>query len=72
MASMTEIVFTVEEDPEGGYTAHAHGAAIFTQAETVVALRDQVRDAVRCHFSDDRERPKIIRLHYVRDEVIAA
>ena len=69
---MTEIVFTVEEDPEGGYTAHAHGASIFTQADSADALRDQVRDAVRCHFPDERERPKIIRLHYVRDEVIAA
>jgi predicted RNase H-like HicB family nuclease len=69
---MTEIVFTVEEDPEGGYVARAHGASIFTQADTIAALRDEVKDAVRCHFGEAEERPKIIRLHYVRDEVIAA
>jgi hypothetical protein len=71
-ARMTEIVFTVEEDPEGGYAARAHGASIFTQADTIDALREAVKDAVRCHFADDMDRPKIIRLHYVRDEVIAA
>ena len=69
---MTEIVFTVEEDVEGGYSARAHGAAIFTQADTLAELREGVKDAVRCHFPDEGQRPRIIRLHYVRDEVIAA
>jgi len=69
---VTEIVFTVEEEPEGGFTARAHGASIFTQADTIAALREEVKDAVRCHFASEEERPKIIRLHYVRDEVIAA
>jgi len=59
---MTEIVFTVEEDPDGGYTARAHGASIFTQADTISDLQEQVKDAVRCHFAGDEERPKIIRL----------
>jgi hypothetical protein len=67
-----EIVFLVEEDPEGGLTARALGESIFTEAEDMPALKDAVRDAVRCHFPDEKQRPRTIRLHYVRDEVIAA
>lgn len=68
---MNELIFLVEEAPEGGYTARALGASIFTEADDAEALRDQVRDAVRCHF-DEADRPRIIRLHFVREEVIAA
>ena len=68
---MSEIVFLVEEDPEGGYTARALGEAIFTQAESLEGLRDSVRDAVKCHFADSAARPAVIRLHQVHDEVIA-
>jgi hypothetical protein len=67
----TEIIFSVEESPEGGYEARALGHPIFTQADTLDELRAMVRDAVRCHF-DDAERPRLIRLHMVKDEVIAA
>lgn len=70
---MTEILFIVEESDEGGYTAHAVNASIITEADSLEALREQVRDAVRCHFDDDDvNRPKLIRLHLVRDEIIAA
>ena len=68
---MTEIVFLVEDDPEGGYTARGLGEAIFTQAEDMKSLEAQVRDAVRCHFGESTAQPKAIRLHLVRDEVIA-
>ena len=68
---MSEIVFLVEEDSEGGYTARALGEAIFTQADDMPALRENVRDAVRCHFGDQGDLPKAIRLHFVHDEVIA-
>jgi hypothetical protein len=68
---MTEIVFQIEEDPQGGYTARAVGASIFTEADTVDELRSMIRDAVRCHFDDPEQRPKMIRLHFSRDEVIA-
>ena len=68
---MTELVFQVEQDPEGGYTAQAVGASIFTEAETLEDLRKNVRDAVVCHFDNPNERPKIICLHFVHDEVIA-
>lgn len=69
---MTEIVFVVEEDAEGGFTARALGESIFTQAEDMAVLREMVRDAVRCHFPDASVRPKMIRLHFISDEVIAA
>jgi hypothetical protein len=68
---MSEIVFLVEEAPEGGYLARALGESIFTQAETLEELRELVRDAVRCHF-DEGQGPAVIRLHFVRDEVLAA
>jgi hypothetical protein len=67
----SELIFLVEEDPESGYLARAIGESIFTQAETLEELRQVVRDAVNCHF-DACDRPSLIRLHIVRDEVIAA
>ena len=66
----TEVIFLVQESPEGGYEARALGHSIFTQAETAEALREAVRDAVVAHF-DDGDRPRIIRLHHVKDELIA-
>jgi len=67
----TEIIFQVEESPEGGYEARALGYAIFTQADTLEDVRQMVRDAVRCHF-EEGSRPSVIRLHLVKDEVISA
>jgi hypothetical protein len=64
-----ELIFMVEEAPEGGYTARALNASIFTEADTLADLHDRVRDAVRCHF-EEGQTPKIIRLHFVREEVI--
>lgn len=68
---MSEIIFVVEHAPEGGYTARALGECIVTQAESVPDLHARVRDAVHCHF-DEGHAPKMIRLHFVRDEIIAA
>ncbi len=68
---MSELVFVVEEAAEGGYIARAVGASIVTESDDLDGLRAQVRDAVQCHF-DEGARPKLIRLHHVRDEVIAA
>lgn len=65
-----ELIFLVEEAPEGGYTARALGESIFTEADTVLDLHVQVRDAVRCHF-DEGQAPRVVRLHFVRDEVLA-
>jgi hypothetical protein len=65
-----EIIFLIEDSPEGGYEAKALGHSIFTEADTVDELREMIRDAVACHF-DDAERPQILRLHFVREEVLA-
>jgi len=67
----TEIIFSVQESPEGGYEARALGFSIFTQADTLDELRAMVQDAVRCHF-EPQDAPRLIRLHVVKDEVILA
>jgi len=67
----SEIIFAVEESPEGGYEARALGYSIFTQADSFEELKTMIRDAVGCHF-DPSEKPRVIRLHLVRDEVIPA
>ena len=64
-----EIIFLVEESPEGGYEARALGYAIFTEADSFEELKIQVRDAVRCHFEEE-DRPAMIRLHLVKEEVL--
>ena len=66
---MSEIIFLVEPAPESGYTAKALGYSIFTEADTWDELKIAVQDAVRCHF-DEEERPAMVRLHVVQDEVI--
>ncbi len=69
---MTEIIFLVEDNIEGGYTARALGESIFTEADDLKSLREMIKDAVNCHYSDEMENcPQIIRLHIVRDEVFA-
>jgi hypothetical protein len=65
-----EIVFLIEESPEGGLEARALGFSIFTDGETLDEIRENVRDSVRCHF-EENEQPQVVRLHYVKDEVIA-
>ena len=68
----SEIIIQVEEDDiDGGYVAAALGHAIVTQGDTLDELREMVRDAVRCHFHG-REAPSVIRLHFTRQEVLAA
>lgn len=69
--SEPEIIFSVEEAPEGGYTAKALGYPIFSQGETMEELKAMVRDAVNCHF-ENGNKPRLIRLHMVKDEVIVA
>jgi hypothetical protein len=66
-----EIIFIVEESPEGGWTSKALGYSIYTEADTIEELKTNIRDAVNCHFENDNA-PKILRLHYVKDEFISA
>jgi hypothetical protein len=67
---MEEVIFMVEESVEGGFIAKGLGVSIYTEAESMEELRVAVKDAVLCHFDDNKKR--IIRLHIVREEVIAA
>lgn len=66
----TEIVFLIEDSVEGGFEARALGYSIFTQADTMDELKKMIRDAVLCHFEAD-DRPHVIRLHQVKQEVLA-
>ena len=63
-----EIVFLIEEAPEGGFEARALGFSIFTDGETLDEIRENVCDAVSCHF-EGAEQPHLIHLRYVKDEV---
>ena len=67
---MSELIFLIEEAQEGGYTARALGVSIFTQAEDIDELKGNILDAVRCHFGNDKDRPKMVRLHLVKDEIL--
>lgn len=67
-----EVVFEVrEDDVDGGYSASALGVGIHAQGETLEEVRANVRDAVGCYYGEDDEIPAVIRLHFVRDEVMA-
>lgn len=69
---MNEIIFEVREDEvDGGFTAAALGYGIHTEGDSIAELRMNVREAVECHFDDPALAPKVIRLHFVRDEVLA-
>ena len=66
-----EIIFVVENDFEGGYFAKSLEHSIHTQAETIDELKIMIKDALDCHFDNDYEKPSMIRLHFVSDEVFA-
>ena len=67
---MSEVIFLVEEAPEGGFTARALGYSIHTEADTWEDLKASILDAMTCHFNEEL-RPNLVRLHMVRDEVLA-
>ncbi len=67
---MNEIIFLIEEDPEGGFNAQALGHSIFTEGDTEDELKLNILDSVKCHF-EAAEAPAVIRLHFVREEVMA-
>ena len=68
---MNELVFEVTQEADGGFVAECLGESIFTQADTWVELRQNVQEAINA-FYFDRPRPSVVRLHLVRDEVLAA
>ena len=68
----SEIIFEVSEDEiDGGFSASALGYGIHTQGDTIEELRVNVKEAVDCYFDETMTRPALIRLHFVRDEVLA-
>lgn len=67
---VSEIIFYIEESLDGGFEARALGYDIFTDGETVEELKINIKDAIHCHFEDGEE-PRIIKLHFVREEAIA-
>jgi predicted RNase H-like HicB family nuclease len=69
MNENTEILFVVEEAPEGGYIARGVGTDIVSEADTLDELRSNVKEAVECHF-EEGQMPRLVRLHFVRDEVL--
>ena len=70
---MTEIIFEVtEDDVDGGYSASALGYGIHTQGKSLQEIRHNVQEAVDCYFDESMPRPKLIRLHFVRDEILVA
>ncbi len=68
---MKEIIFLIEEAEEGGYTARALGESIFTEGESMDELRNNIQEALDCHFDEVLEKPKVAHLHFVRNEVLA-
>jgi predicted RNase H-like HicB family nuclease len=67
---MSELVFEVVREGDGGYSAKAVGQAIFTQGDTWEELRAMALEAVKCHF-EEGEFPASIRLHLLHDEVLS-
>jgi predicted RNase H-like HicB family nuclease len=67
---MNEIIFMIEDDPDGGYNAQALGYSSFTQGETVEELKENIMDALRCHFDEIQNIPRIVRLHFVKEEIL--
>ncbi len=67
---MNEIIFVVNESNEGGYEAQALGYSIFTEADSIEELKDNIREAIQCHF--DENAPKLVRLHFIKEEIFAA
>ncbi|TDE13845.1 2-oxoisovalerate dehydrogenase [Dyadobacter psychrotolerans] len=68
---MKEIVFLINEAEEGGFTAQALGESIFTDAETMNDLKKNIQEAIKFHFDNPADKPKIAHLHFVKDEVLA-
>ncbi|MBY0435748.1 MAG: 2-oxoisovalerate dehydrogenase [Cyclobacteriaceae bacterium] len=65
----SELIFLIEDAPEGGFIAKALSESIFTEADDLDQLKRNIREAVSCHF-DEINLPKLVRLHYVREEVL--
>lgn len=68
--NMSELIFLVEESFDGGFEARCLGIPIFTEGENLTELKKNVIDAVKCHF-EENEIPRVVRLHFVKEEVLS-
>ena len=68
---MDKIIFIIEEAPEGVFTAKSLNESIFTEGDNLDDLKKNIRSAVICHFEDNKTIPKSIKLHFIREEVMA-
>ena len=68
--SLMELIFEVRDADEGGLYARALGHGIFTEGEDWDELRGSVLEAVSLHFEDATPRPRLVQMHYVKDELI--
>jgi hypothetical protein len=69
-STQMELIFEIRDAEEGGFYARALGHSIFTEAESWEELRANVLEAVLLHFEDASGRPRLVQLHYVKDELI--
>ncbi len=67
---MRELIFEIRDAEEGGFNARALGHAIFTQADSWEKLKDNIREAIDCFFDTVEEQPKLVQMHYVKDELM--
>ncbi len=65
-----ELIFEIRDAEEGGFCARALGHAIFTEAETWEDLRSKILEAVSLHFEHAANRPRLVQMHYLKDELI--
>ena len=68
---MSELVFEVTQEADGGYVAEALGENIVTEADTWEELRANVQEAVEAYYFEEAIKPTTLRLHLRRDEVLA-
>jgi hypothetical protein len=67
---MKELIFLVEESLDGGFEARSLGVPIFTEGDTLIQIKNNIVEAVKCHF-EENEIPRVVRLHFVKEEVIS-
>jgi predicted RNase H-like HicB family nuclease len=70
-SELMELIFEIRDAEEGGFFARSLGPAIFTEGETWEELRANVLEAVGLHYENRVDRPRLVQLHYVKDELIA-
>jgi hypothetical protein len=71
MQQSAELIIEVLEEPGHGYRARALGEGIFTHAADLDALRANIREAIEAYYDEDETRPAVVKLHFIREEVLS-